>query len=323
MSEMSDSTGTYVDVRRLEFVVTWRCNSMCKHCSVAEKRGSKSLLRAQLAGRIVRQIADAYSLTSMMTFGGEPLLFWEVVCAAHEAAKDCGIPRRDIITNAGYPPSEPEFRKVAEGLAESGVTHAAVSVDAFHQEHVSVTTVEQNVRLLLDVGISVVWNPCWVVSREQKNRWNERTRKVIDALHLSIPAVAESEGNVVQPSGNALKWLGEYLPTKTMAPEGACEDVPYAGRLDNINSISIEPDGSVMVCNDLSIGNANEQDVVEVLRRYDPCRIPETAAILRGGVAELEEFAWQKGITPEPTGYYSICDKCIDLRSKLAELRRG
>ena len=322
MSEVSDSTGKYVDVHRLEFVVTWTCNSRCKHCLVGQKRGSKSSLSAELAVRMVKQIADAYSPTSMMTFGGEPLLFPEVVCAVHEAAKDRAIPRRDIITNAGYPPSEREFRKVAVRLAESGVTHAAVSVDAFHQEHISVATVERNVRLLLDAGISVLWNPCWVVSPEHENRWNERTRKIIDALHLSIPAVTESDGNVVQPSGNALKWLRDYLPTKTLAPEGTCEDVPYAGRLDKITSISIEPDGSVMVCKDLLIGNANEQDVGDMLSRYDPYRIPEAAAILRGGMAEVEELARGKGITLEPTGYYSICDKCVDLGRKLAEMRR-
>ncbi|OGO35563.1 MAG: hypothetical protein A2147_04590 [Chloroflexi bacterium RBG_16_57_8] len=309
----------YVKIDRLEFVVTWKCNSACKHCLVGDKRTSKAALSPELAARIVRQVAGVYPLKSMMIFGGEPLLFPDVVCAVHGAAKDCGVPRRDIITNAGYPRSDVEFRKLARRLSESGVTNASVSVDAFHQEHIPVETIERNVQALLDAGIAVDWDPCWVISADHQNPWNKRTWEILEALaHLAVPAVTESDGNVVQPAGNALRWLREYLPPRTPAPDGACEDVPYAGRPDKVTSISVEPDASVSVCKDLTIGDAHEQNVVDILRDYDPYRIPEMAAILRGGVAGLREFAGSSGITPDPVGYYSICDECVDLRRKLA-----
>lgn len=35
-----------------------------------------------------------------MTFGGEPLLYPEVVCKIHKAAEEMGIPERTIITNS-------------------------------------------------------------------------------------------------------------------------------------------------------------------------------------------------------------------------------
>ena len=253
-----------------------------------------------------------------MTFGGEPLLFPEVVCAIHEAAKDCGIGRREIITNAGYPRSEIEFRVLANRLAESGVTHAAVSVDSFHQEYIPVSIVEHNVRALLDAGITIDWNPCWVISEKHKNPWNERTREVMSELaHIAIPAVTELDGNIVQPGGNALKWLSDFMPSRSLAPDGVCEDVPYAGRLDQVTSISIEPDGKILACKEFPIGNAGQSDVIDILQNYDPYEIPVMKAILLGGISKLVEFANEKGVEPDPGGYYSICDMCVDLRRKL------
>ena len=93
--------------------------------------------------------------------------------------------------------------------------------------------------------------------------------------------------------------------------------MPYAGRLDQVTSISVEPDGSISVCKEFAIGNAKQRDVVNVLQSYDPYKIPEMKTILQGGIEKLEEFAYRKGIITNPDGYFSICDKCIDLRRKL------
>jgi len=63
------------------------------------------------------------------------------------------------------------------------VNNVAVSVDAFHQEYIPLRIVEQNVRALIDAGIDVWWNPCWVISKEHKNSWNDRTGAVLHSLH--------------------------------------------------------------------------------------------------------------------------------------------
>lgn len=306
----------YINLDRIEFVVTWQCNSQCKHCSVAGKRVKKpSVISGELATNIVKQLTNVYSITSVMTFGGEPLLFPDVVWAIHKAATLGGIGRREIITNAGWLCSLKESHSIALKLAESGVTGIAVSADAFHQEHIPVDLVKQNVKNLIDTGIRVTWNPCWVVSETHNNPWNEQTRAILS--DLSYLGATVSEGNNVQPAGNALKWLTDLLPSRSLTPEGTCEDVPYAGRLDKITSISVEPDGSILVCKDLSIGNPSEQNILDILESYNPNKIPETEAILRGGTIRLAEYARQKGILPNTEGYFSICDKCIDLRRRL------
>ena len=309
-----------VRLHRLEFSVTYRCNAHCKHCQVGEdKRTSRpAAIGGELAARIVHRVAGEYPLRSLMTFGGEPLLYPDAVCAIHTAAAQEGIPHRSIITNAGVPRSGTAFRDVARRLAKSGVNGVWISVDAFHQEHIPLDVVARNVQALSNAGIDeLVWNPCWVVSKEHDNPWNRRTQEILSTL-AHLPA-REDAGNTVQPKGHALEWLVDYLPQKIPLPTGACGDMPYTDPLDGIGSISIEPDGGVAVCEDWIIGNAAQQDIVEILNGYDPRQIPETRAILEGGMAGLVELARVQGIDPDPKGYYSICDMCTSLRRRMAD----
>ena len=313
----------FLHVDRLEFSVTQQCNAHCKHCCLGDaNRASPTVAIDQgLAVQITREVARAYSPRSIMTFGGEPLLFPDIVCAIHDVARAEGIPKRQVITNAGCPPSADAFREVARELAYSGVNEIALSVDGFHQEHVPVAVVEQNVRSLLDAGISqLTWNPCWLVSKEDDNAWNRSTRLVLESLaHLPV---ADSGGNTVQPMGRALRWLSDYLPPKMALPPGSCGDSPYTGTLDQVRSISVEPDGGVAVCTELLIGNASRDDILGILRDYNPYRIPEMRAILEGGVSGLARLATRQGIGAESEGYYSICDMCTSLRRRLVSLKQ-
>jgi hypothetical protein len=312
----------YLTVKRIEFAVTYRCNSHCVHCMVGdEERGMRpAAIDADLAAQVVRRVSEAYSPSSVMTFGGEPLLFPDVVCAIHKAALENGIGQRQVITNAGWPRSEGAFRALARRLADSGVNDVCISVDGFHQEHIPLEVVERNVRALVDAGIEKVrWNPCWVVSREDDNSWNRRTRAVLGALaHLSV---IEDDGNVVQPEGHARTRLHEFMPPKGAFLDGSCGDMPYTGRLDEVSSITLEPDGGISICPEYIIGNAAQRDIVETLRDYDPYRDPYMRAILEGGVAGLVELARAKGLEPDPEGYYSVCDLCRSTRRRLRESR--
>jgi hypothetical protein len=313
----------YLTVNRLEFTVTHRCNSHCQHCFVAEeqRRSSPAAIDRDLAVDVVRRVTQRYDPASIMTFGGEPLLYPDVTCAIHAAATECGIPQRQVITNAGVPRSEEKGRELAQRLAESGVNDICISVDAFHQEYIPLDVVARNVRAYANAGIPrLVWNPCWVVSADDDNLWNQRTREVLAALaHLPVE---EGDGNVVQPDGSALQWLAAYLPPKVQMPVGSCEDVPYGARLDEMDCPGIEPDGGVSICYDWTIGNAGQEDILAILDRYDPYAIPEARAMLEGGVAALVELARAGGVEPDPGGYYSICDLCRSIRKEMKEQMR-
>ena len=309
----------YLDLHRLEFSITYRCSAHCLHCQVEDdlRRSAPAAIDPTLGAQIVHRVARAYPHRSLMTFGGEPLLYPEAVCAIHQAAQEEGIAHRSIITNASVPRPEAAFRALARRLAACGVNAVYISVDAFHQANIPLEVVERNARALAEAGIEeLVWNPCWVVSREHDNAWNRRTRKVLAALSY-LPA-REDEGNVVQPDGHARDALAEFLPPKVPLPAGSCGDMPYTGPLDEIGSIGVEPDGAITVCHELAIGNAAQEDVVEILQRYDPYQIPEARALLQGGVGALVELARVRGIALDRDGYYSVCDLCRSLRRQMS-----
>jgi hypothetical protein len=151
----------YIDVQRIEYMITYECNSRCKHCMLGdEKRGRKPRsISSDLATRIIREITREYSPTSVMTLGGEQWLFPEVVCAIHRAAKVQGIPRREIINNAGYPRSETEFRVGCQPVerSRSGVTRAMT----FRRTYFTRNTSRFRLRLERNVqSLSMPGYPC-------------------------------------------------------------------------------------------------------------------------------------------------------------------
>jgi len=221
-----------------------------------------------------------------------------------------------VITSGYW--SKDATKKIAQRLAQSGVNSVFISVDVFHQEHVPLEIVKRTAAACLEAGIKdVVWNPCWVVSADDDNWYNRKTRAILKELE-DLP-VRNSKGNVVEPEGFALINLKELLPPRKVLPEGRCGDRPHTYPLDSIRSILIEPDGRVAVCKDLHIGNSSKTDIREIIEDYDPFKVPEMKAIIEGGMRGLLEWARARGVESDSRGYYSICQMCIDIRRRVSE----
>jgi MoaA/NifB/PqqE/SkfB family radical SAM enzyme len=312
------SMGKYLAVDRIEFIVTYLCNSKCRHCQLTEEEKAVTLpshVDKDGAVEIVRKVCQAYSPKSIMTFGGEPLLYPKIVCAIHEQAKKVGIPLREVITNGFWSTKTEKIQEIAQDLARSGDNQVSISVDGFHQEFIPLETVRKAATSSVEAGIErVEWNPCWVVSKNHDNIHNRRTNAILQRLRSL--RVEEGVGNKVQPQGRALSSLAEFLPPRTLVPKGKCGDVPYTEALDAVGAISIEPDGRVAVCNNFHIGNAFESDIIGILDDYDPFKIPEAKTILEGGMDGLMNWAKKRGVEPKSEGYYNICDMCTDLRGR-------
>jgi MoaA/NifB/PqqE/SkfB family radical SAM enzyme len=228
---------------------------------------------SHLATDIVRKVGKKYRPKSIMTFGGEPLLYPRTVSAIHKEAMEVGIPSREIITNGYWSKNAEEVQKVANNLVESGVNDVAISVDCFHQEFIPLDIVKISAESLLRAGMSNIrWNPCWTVCRDHENPFDRRTKAILE--ELKVLPIKEDEGNKVQPEGRAVSWLKGFFPPRKGIPKGKCGDLPYTERPDRTSSISVEPDGEISICKDFSIGNAYRSDIIEILKNYDPFKIP-------------------------------------------------
>ena len=72
---------------------------------------------------------------------------------------------------------------------------------------------------------------------------------------IGIPA---SDGNVIFPNGNALKYLSEYFDLRVPHTN------PYEENPQDITSIGVDPNGDILG------GNIYKTDILEILENYMP-----------------------------------------------------
>lgn len=242
------------NLNRIEFSVTMACTGRCRHCQNGDQVSRKDHIDTDIAVGSIRKICENYKITSLMTFGGEPLLYPDTVCAIHRTGTSLGIGKRQLITNGYFSAKRERIEEVARDLADSGVNDLLLSVDAFHQETIPLEPVMSFAECAVNSGLPIRISPAWLVSPGDNNPYNIRTREIIREFEpLRIPT---GSGNVVFPSGNALKYLREYFD------ENVEESSPYFEDPEDIRSISFEANGGVLN------GNVYETDIIELIETY-------------------------------------------------------
>ena len=93
------------NLNRIEFVVTMACTGRCKHCSEGDHSSCTGYIDADIAVNAIRDICKNYKIESLMTFGGEPLLYPEVVCKIHKTATEMEIPYLAIVSSTNIFPT--------------------------------------------------------------------------------------------------------------------------------------------------------------------------------------------------------------------------
>lgn len=244
------------NIERIEFIVTMGCTGRCRHCSEGDHKFSGEHIDGRLAARAVEEVCRHYCIKSLMTFGGEPLLYPEDVFRIHEAAKRAGIPKREVITNGFFSRDKRRIEETAEMLAASGVNRIMLSVDAFHQETIPIEYVEAFAESVKKTGVLLELHPAWLVSREADNPYNAATQTLLE--HFSAKEYEVSEGNIIFPKGNALKFLGEYFDGAQAVSD------PYEDDPRDIRALCFEPDGSVLN------GNVYNTPVADIINSYRP-----------------------------------------------------
>ena len=243
------------NLNKIEFVVTNACTGRCKHCSEGDHKPSGKHIDGKSAADAVRRISSEYKIKTVMTFGGEPLLYPSVVEEIMLAARACNVEKRQVITNGYFSKKCEEVKSIAERLYRSGVNDLLLSVDAFHQEFIPLDAVRLFAKACVDFSVPVRLQPAWLVKRTADNEFNRKTVEILKSLSdLGIPT---SDGNVVFFEGNAKKYLAEYFD-KT-PPEN-----PYIEDPCNVKCLSFSENG------DLFCENIYKTDVMEILEKYHP-----------------------------------------------------
>ncbi len=145
---------------------------------------------------------------------------------------------------------------MVQQLAESGVNAVLLSVDAFHQETIPLETVKIFAGAVKEAEIPIRTHPAWLGNPGAENEYNRKTKEILD-IFTQI-GIFPSEGNIIFPSGNALKYLKEYFDSSAVPVN------PYMEKEDDIRSICIGPDGDVLS------KNVYRSDIMEILDGYVP-----------------------------------------------------
>jgi len=311
----------YINLNRIEFVVTDACSGRCKHCSNGERSGNDGV-DTDVAVNAVKRLAERYAVDSVMTFGGEPLLFADTVCKIHAAARDCGIPKRQLITNGFFTTDERRSDEVTQALCVSGVNDILLSIDIFHQEYIPLEPVMAFAEALLKYDTpSLRVQPAWVVNENTENPYNAETKRLLKLFNDK--GIRTNEGNNIFPSGNALKHLGEYFTTPGKVDLSLpCGSTPYTERLDEVSSFGINPNGDINLCS-ITIGNIYETDILDIVDRYDPYSIPAWRAVLDGGVLELLRYAESQSLCIDISDCRSACGVCRKIMAALKNKTEG
>lgn len=242
------------NLEKIEFIVTYACTGRCKHCSEGDHCGSGEHIDPMAAAEAVCKVAEHFDIKTVMTFGGEPLLYPEAVYSIMKAAKERNVPRRQVITNGYFSKDDRRIKDVVSELEKCGVNDLLLSLDAFHQETIPFEIAKKIAIEAKNAGIPIRIQPAWLVNREHKNPYNEKTHELI--FEMKALGITENEGNVIFPEGNALKYFGEYFVDSV--PEN-----PYVEDPKNLKCLSFEPNGNILG------DNIYRRDILDIIKNYE------------------------------------------------------
>ncbi len=305
----------YFDINEVNFLATYHCTGKCAHCSICDKVNKTGMTKVDplRAREVLEALGQHSNIKTVNIFGGEPLLYPETMAAILEAATDCGATERRLITNGYFSKNIAKISDVASKIVNAGVTEILLAVDGFHEETIPSDTVANFADAVLDTGFQEIYlHPTWLESREAKNEENFQTTMILERFADS--GLEITDGCVAEPMGNALTNF------KDRFVKGAYDLDDYGEKLDEIHSITINPDGEVVVSCGFVIGNIYKDPIGKILDKYNPTKDRIMNTLLKGGMKGLAQYAENKGLSINLDDYCSAKEACLDIRRQLAQL---
>ena len=251
---------------RVGLILTLRCNIQCRHCwfNCGPERDEK--MTQSEVEYYLNEAASNEARWASFT-GGEPFLYPDLLKKSIGYASSLGL-RTEVVTNSHWAYSFEDAVQTLTPLKASGLDVLNISVDDFHQEHISMENIRNAFRAAEKTGLRTVF----MITLKKENK-----------------ITAESLKRIFE--GSALLNIGE---SKTVEPDALIIDSPFipVGKGENIGEealkggnsptscrevltdIGIKPDGTVMPCcgplgilEEASLGNLKKESLMEILRR--------------------------------------------------------
>jgi MoaA/NifB/PqqE/SkfB family radical SAM enzyme len=303
-----------MNLKRLELSLTTKCNSQCTYCQADASPQNIESMEVKDAHNYLIEAATASSLESLLVFGGEPMLYPARVTAIFKKAQALKISKLGMLTNGFWGQDEKKARKMAKQLKSAGLNILGISIDAFHFEYLPLDYPRNAAQASVKAGVKqVTWNVAVLDSIDGANHYDRLTRHLLKELE---PVGIEAHIHKVVPVGRALSNIPQYFRHTSL--EGPCEgEEPIGNTLTNPGSVCIEPNGSVDICWHLTIGNARQKPLSQILGEYDWKKDRIIKTLVEGGpMGLLDKCRTNKGQFDRGR-YINKCHLCIEIRKGL------
>ncbi len=296
----------------LSFLISYKCTNECKHCAL---RGSpnqdKITIELEDVKRYLQDITSNYKIDEVGFFGGEPLLNFDLLVSLIEEVNRFDISKIGLPTNGFWGNNESTAKEYAQKLKKAGLFRISFSVDAFHQEFVSLDIVKRAIKAAHEAGIEwIAVLSQYLGSQDEKNVFNEKTKAMTGELSKEFEFFHQinSELNVM---GRAANELTNYFSTTVINSERCL--------VFKIPMFMIDPNGWVFhhSCHGICIGNAKEKSLSQIMSEFNYRKHPIIGKVVaKGGPQNLLEMAIEKGYEPL-SGYADKCHVCFSARNYL------
>ncbi|MGB9134219.1 MAG: radical SAM protein [Candidatus Bathyarchaeia archaeon] len=300
-----------MDLNRLEFSLTEKCNSQCIYCQADAGPWRNEIMEVSDAHNYLTETVKVADLKSFLLFGGEPMLYPTRAFAIFKKTQQLSIPKIGMLTNGTCGKEKAEAKELAEKLKDSGLNVLGVSVDAFHLQFIPLEYPRNSAEAAVKAGIEqVTWNVAVLESSDGANHYDKLTNHILKQLE---PLGIEAHVHKVSAAGRALRTMPQYFQKTTL--DGPCEgETPMENTVRNPRSITIEPSGEVDICWHLSIGNAKESLLSWIIGNYDWRKNPMIKTLgEEGPMGLLRQYKSQVGRL-EKNAYINKCHLCTEVR---------
>jgi MoaA/NifB/PqqE/SkfB family radical SAM enzyme len=295
-----------MQIKGVNFLITFRCPSGCKHCSYKAGFHRTGFMHVSHVSTWLRTIKERHPLECVTIHGGEPFLYLDIVKHILTEAKLLAIPRVWIITNGYWAKDGRTTERKLQELRKAGLSCITVSIDAFHQEYIPVEQVKRAIEYSLVLGFdTVAVDSYFLGSEKDDNQYNIQTEQILQELQAFTDV--HFSRYPLRLEGRGAETLASCVKTRQEIPSGTCR-FPFwlGGDFHNPETIEIDFEGNVTLCPGLSIGNARNESLMDILERYDARTHPLISILNQKGPVGLYDLAMNKGYD----GIHAFVDKC-------------
>jgi hypothetical protein len=279
----------------LHFLLTYMCNSECDHCFLYCSPRSQGTFTLSQISELLDEAKKISTVESIYFEGGEAFLYYPVMLEGIKIARNAGF-QVGVVTNAYFATDIEDAKLWLKPLHELGISDLSLSNDPYHYEdendNPSVRAHKAAKELDIPVGEIRIEEPS--VATDEKQKKGE-------------PII----GGSTMFRGRAVEKLTGGLPRRRWEEFTEC----IHEELESPKRVHLDPYGNVHICQGLSMGNAWETPLSELVNNYDAASHPICGPLVKGGPALL---AREYEVEHEDE-YVDACHFCYSVRKALIE----